>query len=445
MNYVSRRDVLKGLTACGLNLLLPGGLYAQAGVQRRISPNSRLRVGVIGVGGRGEAAVAGLKNEEFVAFCDVDDSMAANTYNAYPKVMRFKDYRRMLDRMHNHVDAIAIAIPDHAHFAVAMMAVKAGFHVFVEKPMCQTIAQTRELLAAATAAGVKTQMGNQGHSSDRIRDLKEWVDAGVLGPIMSVHAWTDRPTGWWPQGHKNLPSAESVPRSLNWDLWRNGVDLPYSSKYLPFKWRGWTMWGGGALGDMACHVLDPMFFALDPGMPDWVCAETEGGTQLGFPLRSTVVFHFPATKDRPEFELTWHDGKDNRPPRPGMLESGRVMGNENGGSVLYGSRATAMTDSHATHISIIPDARMQELKATLPAPSLPRIDGQDHYRNWTNAIRGAVPEACSSFDYAARLNELVLLGVIAQRVPGVQLEWDSASAKFANSALANQLVSAVRV
>jgi predicted dehydrogenase len=351
----------------------------------------------------------------------------------------------MLDKLHNKIDAIVVATPDHAHFPIAMAAVKGGKHVFVESPMCQTIAQVRELQAAAAAAGVKTQMGNQGHSSDRVRELKEWADGGVFGSLMSVQAWTDRPTGCWPQGQKYLPAAEAVPRALNWDLWRNGVDLPYSSKYLPFRWRGWTMWGSGAMGDMACHILDPMFFALDPGMPDWVRAEAEGGTAVSFPVKSTIVFHFPARKDRSAFEMTWYDGKDNRPTRPGMLELGIAVGNEDGGSILYGSRATVMTDSHARDIRVIPDMRMQELKPTLPAPSLPRVAGEDHFRNWTDAIRGKVEQACSHFDYAGRLNELVLLGVIAQRIPGVQLEWDTAAMKFTNHDLANQLVSHCRI
>ena len=404
MNRASRRTCAPRSCRLRIEPVAAGGLYAQTGGPRRPSPNAKLRVAFIGVGGRGETAVAGLKDEEFVAFCDVDDAMAANTYAAYPKVWRFKDYRRMFDKLHNKVDAVVVATPDHSHFQIAMAAVNAGKHVFVESPMCQTIAQTRELQGAAAAAGVKTQMGNQGHSGDRTRDLKEWVDAGILGPVMSVQAWTDRPTGCWPQGQKNLPNAEPVPRTLNWDIWRNGVDLPYSSKYLPFKWRGWTMWGCGALGDMACHVLDPVFFALDPGMPEWVRADVEGGTHVGFPQKSTVVFHFSGRENRPAFELTWYEGKDNRPPRPGMLEMGIAMGNENGGSILYGSRATVMADSHANDIRIIPDMRMRELRPTLPAPILPRVAGQDHYN--VTAGTGPTPYAAKAWKRRVRISAM---------------------------------------
>lgn len=439
--HPSRRFILKGLAAGGLNLLLPGGLYAQNGPRRK-SPNEKLQLGVIGIGGRGTAAVGGLKHEDYLAFCDVDDAISAGSRKQYPNVPFYKDYREMFDRVGDKLDGVAVMTPDHSHFLIAMEAVKRGINVYVEKPLCQTIEQTRQLLDASKKAGVKTQMGNQGHSSDQIRNLKEWVDAGVLGQIMSIHAWTDRPAGWWPQGVKERPAAEPVPDTLAWDLWRHGIDVPYSSQYVPFKWRGWTAWGCGALGDMACHILDPMFFALDPGPPEWIQAESEGLTDISFPLKSTVTYHFPERAGRPAFDLVWRDGAGNPTPRPGVLENGRELGNPSGGSIIYGSRETAMSNSHAGSIRIIPDVRAKELEKDLPQKSLPRIAGQNHFVNWTDAIRGNVPEACSQFEYSARLNELVLLGVIAQRVPGVKLEWDPVAAKFRNSELATKLVSA---
>lgn len=439
MTHPSRRFILKGLAAGGLNLLLPGGLYAQNG-PRRPSPNGKLRIAVIGVGGRGGAAVSGLAHEEFAAFCDVDQNAARGAYERFPDVPRFTDFNEMFEKHGDSIDAVAVMGPDHVHFAQAMAAVKAGKHVYVEKPLCQTIAQTRQLRAASLEAGVKTQMGNQGHSSDRIRDLKEWADAGLLGRVMSVDAWTDRPAGWWPQGEQRLPEGEAVPDHVDWEIWRHGIDVPYSAQYLPFRWRGWTMWGTGALGDMACHILDPFFYALDPGMPDWVMAEAEGGSDVSFPLVSKVTYHFPEREGRPAFELVWRDGSDNLPPRPGVLEAGREMGNSGGGTIIYGSRETAMTNSHASDIRLIPQVRFDEVRGDLPEASLARVRGGDHFRNWTDAIRGEVDEACSNFEYAAGLNELVLLGVIAQRLPGEKLEWDAAAGSFRNSERANQLI-----
>jgi len=436
MPHPSRRHVLKGLAVGGLNLLLPGGLYAQNG-PRRVAANEKLRVAFVGVGGRGTAAVGGLAGEEFAAFCDVDASHAAGVFAKHPNVPRFKDFKEMLAKLGDTIDAVTVSTPDHTHFDIAMAAVQAGKHVYVEKPLCQTIEQTRRLLAAATKAGVKTQMGNQGHSSDTIRNFKELINAGLIGEVKSVDAWTDRPAGWWPQGMQAAPEAATAPDHLAWDLWRNGRDLPYSPEYLPFKWRGWTAWGCGALGDMACHILDPFFFACDPGMPESITCEAEGGSSFAFPLKSTVTYHFPARSDRPAFDLVWRDGKGNLPNRPELLEQGRTMGSKSGGTLIYGAKEIVMSDSHAGFVGVIPDVRAKELAT--PEKSLPRIAGS-HFSNWTDAIRGKVPDASSHFQYAARLNELVLLGVIAQRLPGEKLIYDAAKGTFKDNDRANLLV-----
>ncbi len=432
----SRRQFLKSASAASLFTILPSGIYAQNGP--RISPNSKIRIACIGVGGRGGAAVGASSREEIVALCDVDSKMAAGAFNKFKKAKQFTDYREMFDKMGDQIDAVTISGPDHVHFVHAMEAIKRGKHVYVEKPLCQTIEQTRLLQAAAKKAGVKTQMGNQGHSKNGIRDFKEMVDAGLIGDIKEIHAWTNRPAGWWPQGKQELPAPMEAPPTLDWDLWRNGVDTPFSTEYVPFKWRGWTMWGTGALGDMACHILDPTFYALELGMPDWIHAEAEGGSDVSFPNKSTVKFHFPARKGRDEIILTWFDGKGNLPPRPDMLEEGRKMGNPSGGSITYGSKETVMTDSHAANVKIIPELRAKELKA--PEQTLRRVAKEDHFGDWFRAIRGEVEQASSHFDYAGELNELVLLGSIAQRLPGQKLEWDTAKGTFKNSEVGNKLI-----
>jgi len=437
-----RRTLVKGLTLGGLNLLLPGGLYAQNG-PRRPSPNGKIRVACIGVGGRGRAAVDGVAGEELVAFCDVDDAVAGPTFAKGPDVPRFKDYRQMFEKLGDRIDAVTISGPDHVHHAHAMAAVKLGKHVYVEKPLCQTIAQTRELRDAAAKAGVKTQMGNQGHSTDAVRSLREWAQAGVVGPLVAVDAWTDRPAGWWPQGRPTLPAAAPVPAHLDWELWRHGVDVPFSPDFVPFKWRGWTMFGTGALGDMACHILDPLWFAFEPGLPDWVEGEAKVASEFSFPETAVVRFHFPAKDGRPEFLLTFWSGKGIRPPAPRNLGPG--LGQPDNGTIFYGSRETVMADSHASNIGIIPAIRAEEMKGALPAPSLPRIRGQNHFANWLDAIRGDLPEASSHFGYAAGLNELVLLGVIAQRLPGKRLNYDAATGKFTNDDQANRLIEGVRI
>jgi hypothetical protein len=227
---------------------------------------------------------------------------------------------------------------------------------------------------------------------------------------------------------------------LNWDLWRNGVEAEYSPDYLPFKWRGWTMWGTGALGDMACHILDPVFYAFDLGMPDWVEGEASGGSQWSYPTQATVRYHFPAREGRPEFVLTWKDGKNSGPERPPELEKGRKMANESGGTLAMGTRNIAMSDSHADLVEILPRVKHEEVMAKKGADKLRRVKNEDHFGDWFAAIRGEVKKASSHFDYSGKLNELVLLGTIAQRVPGVKLRWDETKAQFENNDFANQLV-----
>lgn len=438
-HHLSRRRFLTGALAFGGLNLLPSGLYAQAG--RRRSPNDKIQIAIIGVGGRGAAAVGGCSSEALVAFCDVDGKRSKKAYADHPDVPTFQDYREMFDKMGDKIDAVAVMGPDHVHHAHALEAVQRGKHVYVEKPLCQTIQQTRELHAAAKKAKVKTQMGNQGHSMPGIRAYKEWVEAGLVGDVKEIIAWTDRPAGWWPQGEASLPKAEPIPDELNWELWRNGVDAEFSRKYVPFNWRGWTMWGTGSLGDMACHILDPVFYALDLGMPDWIQCNAEKAEWFTFPEKSEVVFHFPAAAGKPERKLIWRDGKNNLPARPERLEEGAEMGNSSGGTVAFGAKEHIMTDSHASKIAAIPDQRHQNLLAEAPAPSIRRVNA-GHFGDWHQAIRGEIDQASSYFDYSAQLNELVLLGTIAQRLPGEKLLWDAKAGKFTNSALANKMVNA---
>ncbi|BDS07600.1 NADH-dependent dehydrogenase [Oceaniferula spumae] len=437
---IQRRDFIKRSAAFGILTILPSGIYAQQG--KRVSPNGKIQVACVGVGGRGRAVMNSCKSEQIVALCDVDLRRAQASFKQHSQVPHFTSHTEMLEKMGDKIDAVTVASPDHAHYAAAIEAVKLGKHVYVEKPLCQTVADTRALQAAAKKAGVKTQMGNQGHSKDSIRQLKEWVDAGLLGDVKEIHTWTNRPHGWWKQGMKELPETKNVPKELDWNLWKSGVgpDIGYNEAYLPFLWRGWTMWGCGSLGDMGCHILDPAYYALELGAPDWVEATAEGGTDVAFPDRSEVTFHFPARNGKATVTVKWWDGGGKSvPPTPEVLGDTKLaFGNNSGGALYFGDKEFVMSDSHAAKIACISEGKVKPLNAE---KKYRRVKGQDHTKDWFAAIRGDINQASSHFDYSAGLTEMVLLGVIAQRLPGKRLNWNGKTGQFTNSDLGNKMLS----
>ena len=445
----TRRQFLGTSALAGSLLILPHGLRGQG----RKSPNERLRIAQVGVGGRGAASLSGLADEQFVALCDVDEvrgrsGIAGKKKKSQPgaetpdanrlKDARwFKDFRVMFDEMGDQIDAVAIATPDHMHFAVAMAAIARKKHVYVEKPMCRCITEVRKLHAAAKAAGVVTQMGNQGRAGEGIRIAREWVQAGLIGEVHTVHTWTDRPRAPWFYPADFDPDANAkdtpVPPTLDWDLWL-GVSpaRPYRPELVPAYWRGFVDYGTGSLGDMGCHQLDAPFYALDLGSPVRVEA---AGTKLypkTFPASTAVTWKFPARGGRGPVELRWFDG----PLKPPLPVPGFKLG-EGGGSLFYGSKGIMSVTSHSGSARLLPETRMQELASALPRKTIPRVTGGP-FKEWANAIRGG-PRCGSNFDYAAGLAEVVLLGVAAQRAQAC-LEWDAVNARFPNRPDADRLV-----
>lgn len=431
--HISRREFLTMTGLAGATLAMPGCVS----VPRAVSAKDKLNIACVGVGGKGESDVYGVSGENLVAFCDVDDHNAARTYNRYPKVPRFRDYRVMFDKLGKHIDAVTVTTPDHMHYPIALEAIRRGKHVYVQKPLVQTMEQARKLLKAARRHKVQTQMGNQGHSMEGIRRVYEWVRGGEMGVIKEVACWTNRPI--WPQGMKTLPPGMPVPSTLDWKLWQGGVtNNPYNSCYLPFKWRGWRAYGTGALGDMACHIMDAAVWSLDLGGPAKITAiKTEGDSPVAYPTSSIVVYEFPESNGRPALKLTWYDGSF-RPERFEGLEAGRGMGDGDGGSCFIGEKASLMTGCYASSPRIFPETKMQELAPKLQAKTVKRING-GHYQDWINACKGGDP-ACSNFEFAVPLTEVVLLGSIAQRLPGQTLVWDGKDEFIGNKA-ANHLMS----
>jgi len=400
------------------------------------SPNNRLNVACVGVGGRGKAAVAGLKTENFLAFCDVDDERAADTYKEFPDVPRFRDYRKMLDQLGSKIDAITISTPDHMHFPIALAALQLDKHVFCEKPLTHTIWEARELARLARGRKVATIMGNQGHANDGMRTLKEWIDAGILGEIREIHSWTDRPI--WPQG-VDLPDHSKmipvVPKTLDWDLWLGiAADRAYDPAYVPFKWRGYWDFGTGALGDMGCHILDGAFWALGLDAPHRISAVSGRANALSAPTSSLITYDFAAQNGRPPVKWTWYDG-GLQPALPAEWDPAVPF--PKNGSLIVGQKATVLSTTYYEKVTILPDAKMAALAPGLPAPTLPRIAG-GMFPEFLRACKGG-PAAGSNFEYASKLTELCLLSNVAVRARR-PIDWDAAAMKVTNLPEANQYI-----
>jgi predicted dehydrogenase len=430
---LSRRSFLKSASFASAALAFPHLLRGQAG-----SPNNRLNVACVGVGGRGYDAVQGLKGENLVAFCDVDDERAAKTYAEFPGVPHFRDYRLMLEKLGNRIDAVTISTPDHMHFPIAVAALSLGKHVFVEKPLTHTIAEARQLAQLAREKKVATQMGNQGHANDGMRVLKEWLQAGLLGEVREVHSWTNRPI--WPQGvnapdhSKLLPIA---PSTLDWDLWLGVASLrEYDPGYAPFKWRGWWDFGTGALGDMGCHIMDGTYWALELTQPTSVEAVSANQTEFSPPTGSVVTYQFPARASLPAVKWMWYDGGLMPTLPDGLVLDEPLPVN---GTLLVGSKAVVFADTYYANVKVIPKAAADAI-STVVAPSLPRIEG-GHFAEWIRACKGGTP-AGSNFEYSSRLTETVLLSNVAVRARR-RINWDTAAMQVTNHRDANRYVTKI--
>lgn len=447
----SRRDFIK-VSAAASTLAFPAVLRSQpAGTP---SPNNRLNVAIIGAGGRGGAAVQGMKDENIVAICDVDEDRANGSLKQfkekYPEeagraasAARFNDFRKMFDQMGNKIDAVTISTPDHMHFPAAMAAMSLGKHVYVEKPLSHTVWEARQLAKMAAEKKVVTQMGNQGHAGEGCRILKEWVDAGVLGEVREIASWTNRPfyPPWRePVGSYKKPDHSKfipvVPKGLNWDAWLGvAANRAYDPAYMPWKWRGWWDFGTGAFGDVACHIMDGAYWALNLGAPTAVEAMSTGATDVACPLASIVTNYFPARGNQPAVKYTWTDG-GILPTFPKELELGREL-NEEAGTLIFGSKATVLCSFYYETVRIIPETKMREMAPSLPAKTIPRVQGGP-FAEWLAGCKGG-PKPGSNFGYSGPFTEAVLLANVAIRSRR-RIEWDSANMKVTNLPDANQFI-----
>jgi hypothetical protein len=425
---------------------------------RHIPPSDTLYLAGIGAGGKGASDLTECAKSPHVkvAFlCDVDDRQAVKTRQNFPDAPYYKDFRKMLDKEHKNIDAVTVSTPDHTHAVAALAAIEKGKHVYVQKPLTWSIYEARVLTEAARKHRVVTQMGNQGGSGNDVRKMKEMYDAGLIGDVTRVTAWTNRPV--WVQGIAAPKDKQRIPRGLDWDLWLGPApDIKYNQVYVPFGWRGWTAFGTGAIGDMACHIMDPAFRILPIDYPsDVECSFTtpwsgffsERMIPEAFPSSSVMYFTFPGKNGKPDIKLTWMDG-GIRPERPEGLGADEAMGNWDGGIIMEGTKGKMMADCYGENPRLIPTAQMKDLVVPQKEKRVP----EGHYIQWVNACMKGYgnAELSSPFDYAGPFTEAMLLGVLAMRSYYLkenekfparrQLLWDAKNMKVTNVDIVNSLV-----
>lgn len=408
------------------------------------TPSTDLRVACIGIGGKGRSDIADLANyAHVVALADVDFSGARRgeqTLKMFPNVPRFTDYRQMFDKMADQFDAVTISVPDHSHYPAAMLAMMHGKHVFVQKPMANTIWECRQMLLAARKYKVVTQMGIQGHTFEGQRLLKEWVEADAIGTVKQVRYWTNRPI--WPQGAGLQWEPSEAPADLNWDVWQGTVspERPFSKDLHPFKWRGAWDYGCGALGDIGCHLFDAAFWALDLDVPSVV--ETVATTpfdELVAPAHSIIRYKFNTAQGRAlstPVEFLWSDGS-LVPPPPVDLGAGRKL-DPTMGQLVFGTKGQIYSPSgYCETLRLIPEEDMQAFAAKRPPKKYPRVIGGP-IKEWVDAIINKTQPG-ANFEYASKLTEVVLLGNLAIRL-GRPIEWDSTNLKVKGVPEADRLI-----
>jgi len=440
---LTRREFIGSTaTAAAGMLIVPRHVLGGPGYT---APSDVLNIGCVGVGGKGFSDAQSVSSENIVALCDADDTQMALFLSSeehtpenkakYEKASKYRDFRRMLDK-EKSLDAITVSTPDHAHAVIAMMAIKMKKHVFVQKPLTHTIKEARLLAQEAKKQNIVSQMGNQGHSKEGARLICEWVWDGAIGDVREVHVWTNRPI--WPQGIEAPKEIPSVPPSLDWDVWLGPAPWrPYHPAYMPFVWRGWWDFGTGVVGDMGAHLIDQPFWALKLGSPATVQASSSKYTKDSYPIAEIITYTFPARGKMPPVKLVWYDG-GLMPPRPEVLEDGRMMGDDDGGGCLFmGDRGMIMCGTYGENPRILPEKLMQDY--TRPEKTIPRSPGI--HEEWIAAIK-AGKKSTTDFSYSGPLTEMMLLGNVALRMKDAKtvLHWDGDKMLVTNLPEANKFI-----
>jgi len=437
MSKISRRDFLKrGGAALGAAIamptIVPASVVSRKGKKGK-APSDKLNIAAIGVGGRGAGVLAELTDENIVALCDVDWKYAEGTFNKFPEAKRYKDFRVLYDEMGNQFDAVMCATADHTHAIISATAMEMGKHVYCEKPLTHTVYEARLLNKLAKKNRVATQMGNQGASGNGTATVCDWIWNGEIGEVTRVEAFTDRPI--WPQGLNRPTDKHDVPSTLDWDLFIGPAQKrDYNPIYHPWNWRGWWDFGTGALGDMACHILQPAFAALKLGSPKNV----QGSSTLLLtdcaPNAQALKYTFPARPNMPkvafpEVEVYWYDG-GIMPMRPANLQVGKNLNDSGGCVIFYGTKDTLICGCYGVNPYLLSGR-------TPNAPQQARRVTTSHQKDWVRACKEPADtrvEANSCFAVAGPLTEMVDMGVLAVRLQSLNqiLDWDGENMRFTN-------------
>lgn len=452
---VSRRRLLAGTAALTAIHIVPSHVLGGCG---RIAPSEQLNVAVVGTGGQGIVNIKNLlahRDVKITAICDVaefwDNSKIYYRHNGgrgpasktieehfrkagsagHHDCAVYVDFRVMLEKAGKDIDAVLVATPNHVHAVACMAAIQAGKGVYCEKPLTHSVYEARRVAAAARDAGVATQLGNQGHSSDDIRRAVEWIRDGAIGRVHQVHAWRGGASRMTLAARPE--ETPPVPDGLNWDLWLGPAPKrPYHPAYAPLFFHYWWDFGSGTLGNFGCHTLDTAVWALDLGHPTMVEASSTELSEETAPAAAVYHYKFPPRGQRPAVDLFWYDG-GLMPPRPDCLEPNRDLPRA-GGSLIVGDRGAILSGTWSASPRIIPEQTMRQYE--LPPRTIPRSKG--HHRDWIDACKGG-PPAGSNFAYGARLTEIALLGVVALRT-GKTVYWDGPNMRATNAPQAEPLV-----
>jgi predicted dehydrogenase len=437
----NRREFLKNTALAGASSSLLLGAAPAPARSPRISPNDKVRFASIGIGGKGESdTLDAVMHGELVAICDIDVETLDKLGDKFPNAKKFYDYRKMLEVMGDKIDAVTVSTPDHTHAPASVMAMRMGKHCFCQKPLTWSVEEARLMRTLAAEKKLATQMGNQGTAEPGFRSGVEVIRSGILGPITEIHVWTNRPI--WPQGIGRPKETPGIPNNIRWyEFLGAAPDRPYAhDTYHSFKWRGWLDFGTGALGDMACHTINVAAMALELFDPQCIeVLDTSGIVDNEtFPVWSIIRTQFAQRKDRPRLTMTWYDGGDKLPESKRAFTK-LIEGEEapESGLLLIGEKGKffSKNDYGAEHVLLPRDKFMDVPK---PEKTLPRSPG--HFREWVDAIESGDPsKAMSNFDYAGRLTETVLLGVVALRA-GSRIEWDAESMRAKNNSSADQFI-----